>query len=126
MTKPNEAFLAATKEAGVNPISEHEQEKANVLIYLAAMKLAGYVPSSMDYGDGNVDYSEETLFDVDDARVFFDQPAKITGNHELSAPGRVVGWLYFVFGNSPEEVLTDYTTNLEPALAPINAVIWHD
>lgn len=30
-----------------------------------------------------------------------------------------VGWVYFVFGNSPEEVICDYTLNLEHVIGPL-------
>jgi len=33
-----------------------------------------------------------------------------------------VGWVYLVYGNDQgETVITDYTVNLEPQLAPVNA-----
>ena len=30
------------------------------------------------------------------------------------------GWVYFVFGNSPEEVINDYTTNLDHVIEPLS------
>lgn len=29
------------------------------------------------------------------------------------------GWVYFVLGNEPDEVVNDYTTNLDPALTTL-------
>lgn len=37
-----------------------------------------------------------------------------------NACGQRVGWLRFVYGNDGFDVLADYTTNLEGAIAPIN------
>ena len=36
--------------------------------------------------------------------------------------GERCGWLHFVYGNDGWDVLSDYTTNLEPALAPVTTV----
>lgn len=30
-----------------------------------------------------------------------------------------VGWVWFIFGNSPEEVICDYTVNLEHVIGPL-------
>lgn len=35
--------------------------------------------------------------------------------------GKRAGWVYFVYGNDGYDVISDYTTNLENVLAPINA-----
>lgn len=32
-----------------------------------------------------------------------------------------VGWVWFVFGNSPEEVICDYTISLEHVIEPLTA-----
>ena len=36
------------------------------------------------------------------------------------------GYVYFVFGNSPEEVINDYTTNLENVIEPMSAKWWDE
>lgn len=51
------------------------------------------------------------LFDLDEAVVIAEHP-----EHK-----RPTGWVYFVFGNDGYDVISDYTTNLEDVLAPINA-----
>lgn len=51
------------------------------------------------------------LGECDDDRIIVYSPTK----------GRV-GWVYLVYGNDQgETVITDYTTNLDPQLAPVNA-----
>lgn len=51
------------------------------------------------------------LGECDEDRIIVYSPAK----------GRL-GWLYLVYGNdNGETVITDYTTNLEPQLAAVNA-----
>lgn len=34
---------------------------------------------------------------------------------------RPIGWVRFVYGNDGHDVISDYTTNLESVLEPINA-----
>ena len=34
------------------------------------------------------------------------------------------GWVWFVLGNSPEEVAADYTTNLDPHLSALTDKWW--
>jgi hypothetical protein len=37
--------------------------------------------------------------------------------------GKRFGWAYFVYGNGGWDVLSDYTTNLESLMGPVNEVI---
>lgn len=55
------------------------------------------------------------LMQTDDEHLFafaVDAPAK-SGRHR--------GWVRFVYGNGGFDVISDYTTNLESVLAPVNA-----
>jgi hypothetical protein len=79
--------------------------------YLRAMKKAGYAPQAMNNGGGWEPYKEADLFAADDCAVSF------------RAADGAKGQLYFVYGNEPEEVLCDYSINLEPILAPIMEAI---
>ncbi len=58
----------------------------------------------------------------DDCHLFV-QPA--TGPTLECGRTRVVseGWVYLVFGNDGWDVISDYTTNLEYLMGPVNAVI---
>lgn len=54
------------------------------------------------------------MMDVDD---------EFLGVYETLFPNRIgsrIGWVRFVYGNSEWDVVSDYTTNLEFVLAPIN------
>lgn len=58
------------------------------------------------------DSSEETLDDAfacNDLRLWVDP---------LDFPNR--GWIWFVFGSNGYDVISDYTTNIEELLKPIN------
>jgi len=50
------------------------------------------------------------MFTTDEDRLFFVN--KVTR--------RIVGWVFFVYGNDGYDVINDYTTNLETILAPVN------
>lgn len=59
----------------------------------------------------------DAIFDGDDAHIFVQSAA---GN--LVEDGRVVseGWVYVVLGNDGWDVISDYTTNLEPLMKGAN------
>lgn len=38
--------------------------------------------------------------------------------------GVVKGWIFFVLGNEPEEVICDHTVNLSPVLDPLTKTWW--
>lgn len=42
----------------------------------------------------------------------------------LTKDGKGVGWVFFVYGNSPEEVICDHTTNLSEWLDPLTHSWW--
>lgn len=79
-----------------------------------ALKEAGWLPLWVDDGgdeDENVKCStthevEEAVTAVDDAFVVVEK-------------GTERGWVRFVLGNSPDEVVCDYTVKLDEALDPM-------
>lgn len=52
------------------------------------------------------------MFTTDEDRLFMWNPAN----------GKCVGWVYFVYGNDGWDVISDYTTNLEPIMAEANKI----
>ncbi len=61
-------------------------------------------------GPGSRKYDFMTaLFDLDDAHV------TVHDEH-----GKRIGWVYFVFGNDGYDCISDYGTNLEDWLKPVN------
>jgi len=77
---------------------------------------AGYELSVYDSGEITLVRStdaaaiEEAMFTTDDDRLFFYKPGVEARQ----------GWVWFVYGNSGWDVITDYTTNLEEVLAGAN------
>lgn len=42
----------------------------------------------------------------------------------VTKDGEDFGWVWFVYGNSPEEVVCDHTVNLSPVLDPLTHSWW--
>jgi len=84
---------------------------------LAVSRERGYDTESMLLGCRNRKRITDYVMDSDDAHIFV-QPA--TGS--LLQDGRVVskGWVYIVLGNEGWDVISDYTTNLEPLMTGAN------
>lgn len=65
-----------------------------------------------------------TVTDSTDPKAIFD--AMFTTDEDyLIAQSREAGnrgWVRFIYGNAPSEVINDYTTNLEKVLKPIDAL----
>jgi hypothetical protein len=93
-----------------------EIERRIIRRYLKALVDTGY-EIAVDYEQEDLTWHRdvqlglEEVTAVDIATVYCREPGAKTTK----------GWLYFVQGNEPGEVLNDYTTNLEEVLAPVNA-----
>lgn len=55
---------------------------------------------------------KEDCFQTDEDKLFFYKPDQEKGTY--------YGWVYFVYGNDGHDVISDYTTNLESVLKPVN------
>jgi hypothetical protein len=63
-----------------------------------------------DYAGRNRTKLVSACLGVDDCRVYL-----------MNADGKTAnGWVYLVYGNDGWDLISDYTTNLEDMLAPIN------
>lgn len=75
----------------------------------------------VDYGDGPTDLLFTTrsvlaaMFQGDEDRLYL---YKKGGT-------RIVGWVYFVYGNDGWDVISDYTTNLESLMGEANKISKH-
>lgn len=92
-----------------------QTERAVCRKLIRALHAAGYklrVVSTDDYetkvGEGEAGLMR-ALFNLDDA---FLVPHTVCGTPH--------GWVRLVFGNDGWDVVSDYTTDLEPVLAPVN------
>lgn len=95
-----------------NPPPAQRRERQAVAFILDALAACGFVPNGGDVLDG-LGYEEsgkaldtktamEAIFNLDESRVYMRDARE-------GKDGRDVGHLYFVLGNSPEEVLCDYS-----------------
>lgn len=98
------------------PIKAHGRvERRIVWNVLHALAVAGYVPTSIDTGDGvesvgSAIEAMELIFNLDEARVYFRHP------HDKRTP-----WLLLVGGNGVD-IVSDYTTAPPTFAAAIESV----
>lgn len=88
---------------------------------IRALKAAGWVPSKVDNGEDVIKTPNETsmlaeIFAVDMCHAFF--------RRESEGPGGALGYLFVVLGNDPEEVIADYTLNLDPTVDQVQQGWW--
>lgn len=86
---------------------------------IQALLKAGYKLSKVYDGEEDIPVTTETeateaITAVDDATLWIGE-----GVGFLSA-----GWIRFVMGNDPDEVICDYTTNLDPVITPLMNEWW--
>lgn len=60
----------------------------------------------------------------DKATVIAEATAADDGYFIVTKGGEDFGWVWFVYGNSPEEVVCDHTTNLSYILDPLTKAWW--
>jgi len=89
---------------------------------LAVSLERGYDIDDMLLGSGDYDKIMEAAFAGDECHIFL-QPA----DGPTVEDGQVVsdGHVYCVFGNDGWDVISDYSTNLEPLLAGANKISDH-
>lgn len=105
-------------DPGVRGRAYIELQIVNKFIELAAA--AGYELKIVEMDEEDMpEYANDfrsALFDLDDAHVNLFDGAKL------------VGWVYFVFGNDGYDCISDYSTKLEEFLKPVTDVanFWGD
>lgn len=93
-------------------MSAPSSDVAAIRQIIRALHAADHVIRSVDNGGGRVKVTNEadTIEEcnaADEAYMF------------VTLPDGTTGWIRFVLGNEPFEVVCDNTTNLEPVLAPL-------
>lgn len=87
-------------------------DRAGIRQVIRALRAAGYDLVAVDDG-GEERIKVRTEADAIDAIMAVDCAHLIVKNTEHR------GWIFFVLGNSPEEVICDHTVNLSPVLDPL-------
>lgn len=94
-------------------MSAPRDDKAGVKQTWKALTEAGY---DVDVIDG----AGERFKGLDKARAVEEVMSCDDGYFVAMLRGDQIGWVWFVFGNSPEEVISDYATTLEHVIAPLS------
>ncbi len=89
---------------------------------LAVSLERGYDADECLLGSRDREKIMEAAFDGDDCHIFV-QPAE----GDLLEDGHIVseGWVYLVFGNDGWDVISDYTTNLDPYMTEADKISKH-
>lgn len=91
-------------------------DRAGVRQTIRAAARAGWKLDSVWDGEESLEKPNETeavkaVMDLDQAHIYF--------THANGEGEPLMGWVFFVLGNDPEEVINDYTTNLEGFIEPL-------
>jgi|SRR6478735_7863677 len=93
-------------------MSAPRDDKAGVKQTFKALTEAGY---SVDAQDGAREvFVNPTKQEAVEAVMSCDD-----GYFLVKQDGEYIGWVWFVLGNSPYEVISDYTTNLDHVIEPL-------
>jgi hypothetical protein len=79
--------------------------------------------------DADYEISINNGGDEDETEPLFDQTSILNAMFQtdeehlyLWKNSKIVGWVFFVYGNDGWDVISDYTTNLEPLMAEANKI----
>lgn len=110
---------------GCNTCRRINIERDIVLRTVDALLAAGYAVGIDEdgdhfYGPSNPTRSSDViiphLMETDDEYLGVFPAEDATGEERVVRP---IAWVYFVYGNDGYDVISDYTTNLDPALKPV-------
>lgn len=92
-------------------------DSAGIRQTIRALRAAGYTLANVQDGEENIPVSNEAeamdaIMAVDDAFLV----VNITPERQ--------GWVRFVLGNAPEEVICDHTVNLSSVIEPLTDSWW--
>jgi hypothetical protein len=93
-------------------------DEAGIRQVIRALVASGHTPFAVNDGEETIHVKNETeaieaITAVDCAHLYVQLP-----------DGKTNGWVFFVLGNDPEEVVCDYTTNLDPTVEALTAKWW--
>lgn len=100
-------------------MSKPTTDRGAITQILARLSESGWMPLWVDYNDDEV-VPTTTVHKATEAVMEVDEAFVVVENKELDKRG----WLCFVLGNDPDEVLCNNTANLEPALEWMKTEWW--
>src|SRR5687768_7738639 len=98
-------------------MSAPRDDKAGVKQTFKALTAAGY---TVDVIDG----AGETFKGLSKKEAVEEVMSCDDGYFLAMLDGEQVGWVWFVFGNEPEEVISDHSTTLSHVLDPLTKEWW--
>lgn len=116
-------LLVVSYPTGCSTCHRINIERDVVLMTVSALLSAGYAVGTDQAGEqdpaehacmGLIAPIKAELMDVDSERVYV---FPVSDDGKI---GDAIGWVYFVYGNDGYDVISDYTTNLEDVLKPVN------
>lgn len=103
---------------------EQAIERAIARAAVSALIAGGFLVTVFDCEEytltdsGDVESILAAVFTTDDDRLYV---RKVAAETPATHDSEFFGWVWFVYGNSGWDVISDYTTNLESLLEPVNA-----
>lgn len=98
-------------------MSAPSSDRAAIRQTLRALKAAGYSPVTVNDGEETIKVWGATEAEVIEALTATDQAwLYVTA---AAGPRGKQSWVFFVLGNDPEEVINDYTVDLDPVIDPL-------
>lgn len=91
-------------------------DRGGIQQVVRALRAAGWELDSAWDGEESLENPSET--------AAIDWVMACDQGHIYFKKGDTLGWVFFVLGNAPYEVVNDYTTNLEDTLGPLFKTWW--
>ena len=98
-------------------MSAPSSDSAAIRQVVRALRAADYGILDVDNGDGPVALDTE-------ADIIEEATAADEATMRVSLPNGGIGWIFFVLGNDPEEVVCDHSVNLSPVLDALTDGWW--
>jgi len=93
-------------------------DSAGIRQVIRALRKSGHVLYSVNDGE------EETKVSTETAAVEAIMAVDMAHLHVTLPGGNGAGWVFFVLGNAPDEVVSDYTLNLDPTIDNLIRTWW--
>ena len=111
-------------------MSAPSSDSAGIRQAIRAVRAAGWDLNCVNDGEDRTFVQTEhdalnLITDLDDAWLHVRRPRSPEEGPFEKGWGFETAWIRFVLGNSPDEVICDYTTNLDPTLSDLMEGWWN-
>lgn len=100
-------------------MSAPSSDQAGIRQVIRALRARGWVLNFVY--DGEEEVKVKTEQDAIDAIMAVDEATLVVNEGTVTGPR---GWVFFVLGNDPDEVVCDHTINLSGVLDPLTEGWW--